>query len=130
VTAIGPVEVAIRKHLHEGQKLHTPTQGAPFVVGRIDQVTVTLLLGGKRTATPLPWSCWEGVPQFLSGKGWVDIGGRYSVDADPSTLDGYLKTHMKRATAGWVAAVLEAALVIEIDRARPARVRLRPEPIP
>ena len=124
MTAIGPVEAAIRAHLREGQQLGTPSRGAPFVVSRIDRAAVTLLLGEKRTATPLPWSCWEGIPKFLDGKGWVDIGMRYSVDADPTTLDGYLKAYMKRATAGWVAVVLETARVIEIDRGLPARVRL------
>jgi hypothetical protein len=31
----------------------------------------------------------------------------------------------QRASAGWVAAVLEVAAIVEIDRGRPARVRLR-----
>ena len=84
-----------------------------------------MLLGQKATPTPLPWECWEGVLAFLAAKGWVEIGGRFDVAANPTTLDGYLKTYIKRATAGWVAAVMEAAELVEIDRGRPARVRLR-----
>ena len=119
----GPAQTAIRHHVHSGQRLHTPSRSAPFVVGRIDAAGVTLLLGQQKTATPLAWDCWEGVIQFLSGKGWVEIGGRYSVDADPRTLDGFLKGYIKRATAGWVAAVLEAAGLVEIDGGHPAKVR-------
>lgn len=56
----------------------------------------------------------------------MPIGSKYETTADPGTLDGYLKGCIKRATAGWVAAVLESADVVEIDRGRPARVRLNP----
>ena len=61
----------------------------------------------------------------MAPREWVPIGSKYETTADARTLDGYLKGYMKRATAGWVAAVLERAGVIEIDRSRPARVRLR-----
>lgn len=44
---------------------------------------------------------------FLRSRDWVKIGGRYEVEGDPGTLDGYLKTVMKRATAGWVPATAE-----------------------
>jgi hypothetical protein len=36
-----------------------------------------------------------------------------------------MKSFLKRATAGWVAVVLERAGVLVIDRSRPARVKLR-----
>jgi len=39
-------------------------------------------------------------------------------------LDGYLKRCIKRQTANYVAVVLERAGVLELDRERPARVRL------
>jgi hypothetical protein len=39
-------------------------------------------------------------------------------------LDAHLKMFPATATAGWVAVVLEHARVVEIDRARPACVRL------
>ena len=83
------------------------------------------ILGEKKAWTPLSWACLEGVGRFLAGKGWVVIGGVYETAGASDTLDGYLKAWIKRATAGWVAALLEAAGVAEIDRGRPARVRLR-----
>ncbi len=105
--------------------LLTPTGRGRCSVARIDEKGVVLLLGKQEAWTPLTWACLEGVPRFLAGKGWVPIGSRYETAADPGTLDGYLKGCLKRATAGWVAVLLEGAGVVEIDRERPARVRLR-----
>lgn len=85
---------------------------------------MVLLLGEQEAWTALTWSCLEGVIPFLARRGWVEVGSRYDVTGSPDTLDGYLKGCTKRATAGWVAAVLERAEVLEIDRSRPVRVRL------
>ena len=117
-------ESAIRKHLRPGQQLLTPSRGAQFTIHSLDRNGVTLLFGAKETVTPLPWACWEESLDFLDGKGWVEIGGRFAVDADPSTLDGFLRRYIKRSTASWVAAVLEAAGLVESDGGRPAKVRL------
>ena len=46
-----------------------------------------------------------------------DVNGDYG-------LDGYLKRWIKRQTANYVAVVLERAGVLELDRERPAQVRL------
>jgi len=46
-----------------------------------------------------------------------DVNGAYG-------LDGYLKRWIKRQTANYVAVVLERAGVLELDRERPAHVRL------
>jgi hypothetical protein len=64
------------------------------------------------------------VPGLLRGKGWVPIGSIYSTQGTPGSLDAHLKTFINRATAGWVAVVLEKAGVITIDRTRPARIKL------
>jgi hypothetical protein len=124
----GTVEMAIRARVRSGMTLRTPSRGKPFEVERIDSRRVVLLLGAERTATPIAWECWEGIPDYLRSKGGqVDIGGQYKVAGNPGTLDAYLKPcAWGRATAGWVAAVLEDAGVVDIIRTRPARVRLRP----
>lgn len=122
---MGPVEGAVRERVREGELLETPARGAFFSVARLDSKGMVLLLGQQEAWTPLTWSCLEGVVPFLVGRSWVEIGSKYDTSADPSTLDGYLKQHVKRATAGWVAVVLERAGVVDIDRGRPARVRLR-----
>ena len=122
---MGPIEKAIRGSCSDGMRLSTPTGRGEFSIARVDSKGIVLLLGAKEAWTPLPWSCIEGVGAFLAPREWVPIGSMYETTADARTLDGYLKGYMKRATAGWVAAVLERAGVIEIDRSRPARVRLR-----
>jgi hypothetical protein len=67
----------------------------------------------------------EGVGTTLAGGGWMTIGSVYDTRAVSGTLDAYLKRFINRATAGWVAALLEKAGVVQIDRGRPSRVRLR-----
>ncbi len=53
------------------------------------------------------------------------IGSLYPTDSQPGSMDEYLKSYLKRATAGWVVVVLERAGVLVINRSRPARVMLR-----
>jgi hypothetical protein len=93
-------------------------------VARYTSEGLVLLLGEKEAWTPLPWRVLEDVPNYLRGRGWILIGGAYSTDSQMGSLDEYLKRFLKRATAGWVAVVLEMATVLEIDRSRPARVKL------
>jgi hypothetical protein len=83
-----------------------------------------LLLGAKEARTPLPWQAMEGVPDLLRGRGWVAIASLYSTNSQPGRIDEYLKSFLKRATAGLVAVVLERAGVLVINRSRPARVML------
>lgn len=100
-------------------------RGQPFVVSKLDGRGVELLLGAKKTPTRISWECLEGIPGYLAGRGWVAIGGAYDTGARAGTLDRYLKAHINRGTAGWVAALLEEAAIVEIDRTRPARARVR-----
>jgi hypothetical protein len=113
----------VRAQVQSGTRLTTPARGAPFTVARVDDRGIVLLLGQQEAWTPLTWACLEGIVPFLAGRDWVNIGSVYETRIDPETLDGYLKSCVKRATAGWVAAVLDEAGVVEIDRRRPARVR-------
>ncbi len=94
-------------------------------MAEINEKGVVLLLGAQEAWTLMTWACLEGVGPYLTGKGWVRIGSKYETSADPGTLDAYLKGFIKRATGGWVAVLLEHAGVVEIDRGRPAKVRLR-----
>lgn len=64
-----------------------------------------------------PWRALEEIPDFLRGRGWVQIGSVHSSESNEGTLDAHLKSFLKRATAGWVAVVLG---VIRIDRSRHA----------
>jgi hypothetical protein len=121
----GRVEDAVRAAVGPGDRLPTPTGRAVFEVAEVDSERVVLLFGEKQTRTSISWSVLEGIPGYLRGRGGVLIGGVYDLGAIEGSLDAYLKRHIKRATAGWVAVVLERAGVIDIDRARPASVQLR-----
>jgi len=120
----GRVEDAVRKSVTPGELLATPTGRGQFTVARYSSDGLALLLGRKEAWTPLSWRAIEGVPEFLRGRGWVPVGSVYSVQSQPGSLDEYLKTFLKRATAGWVAVLLERAGVLTLDRSQPARVKL------
>lgn len=97
-----------------------------FEVARYTSDSLVLLLGVRQAWTPLRWQALEEIPDVLRGRDWVRIGSVYATESTPGTLDSHLKNHVKRATAGWVAVVLENAGVVEIDRSPPATVRLLP----
>jgi len=117
------VRDAIQSKLSDGMALKTPT-GSPFRVKSVDDKGIILLFGSAETQTRITWECLDGVPAFLGGKDWVRIGGRFNVEPETRTLDGYLKLWIKRATAPWVAVALETAGLVEINRSKPARLRL------
>jgi len=124
MTIRGPAQQAIQRAVSTGARLSTPSRGSPFSIGRIDDKGIVLLLGQKETPTPFTWECLEGAVEFLKDRGWVEIGMQYDTSGRSGTLDGYLKDFINRATAGWVAAVFEAAGLVQIDRRSPAKVRL------
>ena len=117
------VEAAIRSSVRPGEVLPTPTCTATFVVDQLGADGLSLLFGPKKTRTLLTWRCLEGVPGYLRGQGWVLVGANRNVHGDYG-LDGYFKRWIKRQLADYVAVVLERAGVLELDRERPARVRL------
>jgi hypothetical protein len=119
------VEDAIRAAVSAGDPLATPSGRGHFRVERYTPDGMILLLGEKEWPTLLPWRALEDLPDFLIGRGWVLIGSTYSSESEPGSLDEYMKKFLKRATAGWLAVVLEKAAVITIDRSRPAKIKLR-----
>jgi hypothetical protein len=123
---MGPVEDAVRKHIHPPERLRTPGRDMPFTVERFDQEALVLVFGEKETRTPMPWEALEGVPDLLRGRGWVPTTGSFAVGGDISTISGYLKQFFNRETANWVMVVLERAGVVELDRSRPITARLVP----
>ena len=122
----GRAEDAIRAAVTPGDVLATaPTRGH-FTIGHRTPDALILPPGEKEARTPLPRRALEEIPDFLHGRDWVLIGSVYSTGSAQGSPDKHLKRHLKRATAGWVAAVLEKAAVITIDRSRPAHIRPRP----
>ncbi|MEX0683746.1 MAG: hypothetical protein WD904_01965 [Dehalococcoidia bacterium] len=125
MTQQGPIQRAIRARIAPGSTLRTAVRSAPFVVDAVNGDGIVLLLGAKQARTAFDWECIEGIGAFLRGRGWVESGSTYEVRPNPGTLDGYLKGCINRATANWVARLLEEAGVVDLDGGRPLRVRLR-----
>jgi hypothetical protein len=122
---VQPVEEAIRAAFRTPATLYTLSRGRPFVLERIDNDGVVLLLGKKRNYTPLGWDCLEGLVPFLRRfPGWVPAGGAYVMSREPNTLDEYLKGCIARQTSRWVAVVLQKAGVVRVDPGPPLRVQL------
>ncbi|MCU7729823.1 hypothetical protein ODJ79_39415 [Actinoplanes sp. KI2] len=121
----GPVEAAVRARLEPEAQLPTPTERATFQIGAMTSDALILLFGPKKTRTAISWACLEGIPDYLRGRQWVRVGANRDVQGDQDALDGYVKQFIKRQTADYVAVVLERAGIVELDRARPARVKLR-----
>jgi hypothetical protein len=115
---------ARRSAIKQGDVLPTPTGNAQFIVGGVESRGVTLLFGPKRTPTFFPWNVLEGVVDYLTGQGWIPVGANRDTSGNPGTLDWYLKQHVVRQTANYVAVLLARSQVLELDSTRPARVRL------
>jgi hypothetical protein len=125
--AVGPFEKAIRNAVREGDVLATPGQSKPFRIGKLSAEGIILELGAKLTPTFFSWVCIEGVLPLLQKHGRIRINGSgKSQEIVQGTLDGYLKIHVNRLTAGWVAALLEKAGAAVIERSRPAHLRAVP----
>ena len=124
---MGPVESAIRQRVHSGMMLRTVPMRAAFEIKELSPNALVLLFGQKKARTSIPWECLEGVPGFLNNNGWVKIGSVHITTGNPGTLDGYVKTNggPPRTTGGYVAAVLEAAEIVDVDLRRPAKIRLK-----
>jgi len=116
----------IRAAVTPGDVHATPPAREHFTIGHRAPDALVLPPGEKEARTPLPRRAPEEIPDLLHGRDWMLIGSAYSTDSAQGSLDKHLKRYLRRATAGWVAAVLEKAAVITIDRSRPAHIRLRP----
>ena len=112
----------LSRKLIPGSELKTPVQAREFLVESIQPSRVTLILG-EGFRTPIPAECWDGIPRFLRGKGWVAIGSTRG-KTKPGTLEHYVDGFIPRRAANYVASVLEQVGVVEIDRHKPSSVRL------
>lgn len=111
--------------LKDGDILVTPVQSKRFIVEHISEAEVILLIGeGWRTT--IPAKCLNGIPNFLKGKDWVEIGAIHDYASKPGTLEDYMNNSKpeKRSTGNYVASILEHAGIVDIDRKPPSKVRL------
>ena len=114
----------ILRRVAPGVRLTTPSRRVPFMVEEVDPRGVVLRVGRTGSRIRIPAECLEGVPDFLRDKGWVRIGAIHGKPCKGS-LEDYLQqfTH-GTSVASYVVPILERISIVQVDRRRPARVRL------
>jgi len=104
--------------------LETPS-GKQFKITHINSEKILIETGKKPSILKIPASALEEAPNFLRGKGWVRIGAVHEI-SDELSLDTFIKRFSHGTSlASYVAPLLELAEIAEIDRSRPAKIRLK-----
>lgn len=104
--------------------LRTPS-GKQFKVIHGDGEKFVIETGRRPSTLKLPASAFEGAPDFLRGRGWIRIGAVHEI-SDEISFDTFLKRSSRGTSlASYVAPLLELGEIVEIDRKRPAKIRLK-----
>ena len=119
------IMIRITQKIPRNTILTTPSGRAFFAFYHIDGEKVIIKTNGG-TYIKLPSSCFEETPNFLRGRGWVKIGASHTApNSSNRTFDDFLKNRCQGvSTASYVATILEKADIVEIERGRPAKIRL------
>jgi hypothetical protein len=119
----------IMREIPVGTTLKTPVMNKPFTVKRYENDAVVFSVGVNHSEIPIPKKCWDEVPNFLRGKGWVEIGAKHDV-AEKGTLNEYLDTHHIRGTerhpdwGSYVPSVLERLGIVEVYHHRRSKLKM------
>jgi hypothetical protein len=118
----------VRKEIPAGTVFLTPVKRCRNRIDYENDNVVFFKDTNKKPFSKTPRVCWDGIPEFLKNKGWVKIGANYGT-AQQGSLQEYIdrfhsqgKTHSSEAND--IASILERLGIIEIDRNRPAKIRL------
>ena len=111
--------------LSPGSILKTPSGRATFRIEKCSRDGIRVIVGEKGWPINVPAECWEGISDFLRGRGWVKIGAIHERNPEPGSLDQYVQQFTYgRSAASYVAPILERAGLIKIDRGRPNKILL------
>ena len=118
----------IKSEIPSGTVFYTPVQRVKFKV-YVEADRTVFSVGAKPSLLPVPRDCWDGIPVFLSGRGWVRIGANKG-QAPKDSLQEYDDTfHSKgkpsQFEANYVASVLEHLRIVEIDPRRKPFSKIR-----
>lgn len=115
----------LMQNIAEGTILKTPSRKKEFTVSKVSEKGVSVLVGQTEIIITIPSSCFEGVPEFLREKGWMIIGAVHDVPFKGS-FERYVQsfTHGTSASS-YVVPMLEKIGIIEVDRRRPSKIRLK-----
>jgi hypothetical protein len=118
--------ISVTQRIPSGSILSTPSGKSHFEVAHVDAEKILVKTSNNNFITIISSSL-QDTPKFLQGKGWVKIGASHSTtEASISTFDDFLKTYNSGvSTASYVVSILEKIGIIEVNRVRPAKIRLR-----
>jgi len=113
----------IMRTLSSGSVLTTPSGRSTFKIEEVNARGV-MIRAGVGWPIYIPAECWEGIPNFLRGRGWVIIGATHGKPPQGS-LDEYLQqfTHGTSA-ASYVAPILEKIGLVQLNRRKTGRIIL------
>jgi len=117
----------IRANIRAGMVMYTPVKKKDFRVEAVENDKVVFRVGEKGNHIKVPRHCWDGIPNFLRGKGWVEIGSKHEV-AEKGTFEEYLDGCDSKRHASWasyVVPMLEKLGIVEVDHCIPSRVKLK-----
>lgn len=113
----------IRSNVPPQTVLRTPSGRVSFEVERVGSEGVKLRVG-TGWAIFVPKACWEGIPEFLRGRGWVLIGATHG-NPPRGSLDDYLQKYTHgTSVASYVVPILERILLVQVDAGKPGKIRL------
>jgi len=123
---IGETSMVMEKVLRlvqDGSMFETPSGHSTFKVEAVNRTGVRIRVG-VGWPIRIPAECWEGIPSFLRGKGWVIIGATHG-SPPPGSFDQYLQqfTHGV-SVASYVTPILERIGIVKVNRKKPSKIRL------
>ena len=101
----------------------TPSRRSSFIYKKSSQSKVYLEVGDSRTKISIPSLCFDTLPEYLEGKGWVRIGATHGMPPQGS-IDEYLQQLTGGlSVASYVLPILEELDIIEFNSTRPMKAR-------
>ncbi len=120
------IRQAIRKKLSKGKALKT-TGGAKFIVESVSPNEMVFRVGEKKLRVAVHMNAVDDLVKefrFIPAGGWLPIGATTG-QPKPRTLAAIVHPHTQgSSSASQFAAVLAHLKVAEIQKSRPARIRL------
>lgn len=118
----------VTREIRVGMAFSTPVRNASFTIDSIEPKHVVFFVGAK-SRIKIPKACWDGIPGFLKGKGWVKIGAKHDV-APSGTFEEYLDQYWSEGKshasgASYVVPVLEHLKIVEVDHRIPSKIKLK-----
>ena len=106
VDAAVTVQSTITAAIPPGASLETLIRRGPFEVAEYLDEAMVVLLGPRRTRTPIPWQVWEELGAWLAARGWTELGAGRGQPTSFESLNGFLDARISRSTGSYVAAIL------------------------